>query len=224
MESIVSAKLQSLCPVRIHLAWHENRSSYLTYRKEKGALHLRLHRLFLTAPSPVLEALILYTLKGDKAAGQLIGQMAHLHFSEIKVPPAPLNPKGQIYDLISIYESTKKLYFPPDFSLSIGWSNTSRARKFRSITFGTYDWHRNQIRINSLLDDPAIPLYFLEFLVYHEMLHAICPRVTSPSGRTLCHTPEFRSLEKKHHHYLAAKEWEKQSLQFFKKRKSHGRS
>src|SRR5579859_5015127 len=110
MESIIFAKLQSLCPLRIHLSWHENRSSYLTYRRERAALYLRIHRLFLTAPSPVLEALILYTLKGDKSAGRIIGQMAHLHFSETKVPPAPLTPKGRIYDLIPIYESTKKLY------------------------------------------------------------------------------------------------------------------
>ncbi len=92
------------------------------------------------------------------------------------------------------------------------------------MTFGSYDKHRNQIRINPLLDDAAVPLYFVEFIVYHEMLHAVCPAKIDSRGAIRSHTREFRMQEKQFAEYDDAKEWEKTSLKFFKMRKRHGRS
>ncbi|HSX26082.1 MAG TPA: SprT-like domain-containing protein [Chlamydiales bacterium] len=132
-----------------------------------------------------------------------------------------LQPAGSTYDLQAIYQDLKVRYFPAE--CTIGWA-PSRAKRFRSITFGTYNWRTGQIRINRLLDDPDVPRYFVEFIVYHEMLHAVCPPKRDSAGRCRFHTAEFRMKEREFPHFEAAKEWEKISLNFFKKRKSHGRS
>ncbi len=218
-------RLQALCPIPLQIVWHENKSTYVTIRKERGTLFLRLHRLFLQAPTPVLEALIRMSLKRrDKDACTIVRKMAHLYFSQTKVPADELPSTGLHYDLLTILDQVKTRYFSSLQDPSIGWT-PSRVRKYRSITFGTYDRHSHQIRINRLMDDPEVPLYFLEFIVYHELLHAVCPSRIDAAGRCCFHTAEFRQKEKLFHHFEAAKEWEKKSLIFFKKRKkSHGRT
>lgn len=225
-EDSAKRKLSKLSPYPIDLAWHENRATYLSSRKDRGRLKLRLHRLFLSAPSPVLEAVLGYALKGDKKSGVVIRQMAHLYFSEAKAPAQKLKVRGEVYDLSRIFKRVKKTYFSPELEIAIGWSEKVRVGKFRCMTFGTYDRHRNQIQINPLLDDDQVPEYFLEFIVYHEMLHAICPPKINEKGAVYSHTAEFRRLEKQFRAYDDAIAWEKKSLDFFKRRKraKHGRS
>ena len=222
-EEIASLKLADLCPVNLNLAWHENRTSFFSCRKERGSLHLRLHRLFAKAPSPVLEAVVGYAVKGDRKAGTILRQMAHLYFSQERIEPDELETKGRVYDLQKICDRIKKKYFPA-LDVAIGWSPYRRIGTFKCMTFGSYDRHRNQIRMNPLLDHEAVPLYFLEFIVYHEMLHAVIPSRIDAKGSVHSHTREFHILEKQFSEYQAAKEWEKNSLQFFKSRIHHGRT
>ncbi len=218
-------RLHTICPIPLTIVWHENRTTYFSARREKKRLALRLHRLFYQAPTPVLEALIRIALKKDPEAYAVVKRMAYLYFHQNKAAPEALSTAGAVYDLKKIYDRVKSSYFSTDYDAAIGWSATPRKSKFRFMTFGTYDRHRHQIRINPLLDDAGVPLFFLEFIVYHEMLHAVCHPVFDSAGRCRVHTREFREKERQFPHYESAKEWEKTSLKFFKKRKSaHGRS
>lgn len=218
-------RLQSLSPLPLIVFWHENKRSYLSYIKQKDRLTLRLHRLFLQAPSPVFEALISSILKKNRSDAIVVRKMAHFYFSQARIDPLDLSARGVVYDLQKIYDEIKGDFFSPSFDAAIGWSNRICIKKFRSITFGSYDRHRHQIRIHPLLDDPEVPLYFLQFLVYHEMLHAVCPSIIDERGFCRSHTAEFRKLEKKFPFYSEAKKWGESSLNFFKTRiKSHGRS
>jgi hypothetical protein len=136
-----------------------------------------------------------------------------------------LEPVGRTYNLLEIFKQLRKvLPLAPLENVSIGWSDRGRSGSFRSITFGTFDKHRRSIRINPILDDPEVPQYFLEFVVYHEMLHAVIPTKINESGRCTIHSKEFRENERLYTHYYMAKEWEKKSLVFFKKRRKHGRA
>jgi SprT-like family protein len=215
-------RLYTLCPIPLTIVWHENKTTYFSARREKKRLTLRLHRLFYQAPTPVLEALVRIALKKDPEAYAIVKKMAYLFFHQNKAAPESLSFAGAAYDLKEIYDRLKKRYFAPEYDAAIGWSPRSRSGKFRFITFGTYDRHRHQIRINPLLDDPRVPLFFLEFIVYHEMLHAICLPEFDTAGRCRVHTREFREKEKQFPHYESAKEWEEKSLNYFKKRKRHG--
>jgi len=214
-------RLQAIASMPLKIVWHENKTTFLSVRKEGGCLFMRVHRLFYDAPSPVLEALVKFAMRKDRQALAVIKQMAHLHFSNHHVAAKLLESQGATYDLQKIFDQTLTLL--PIQDVSIGWSDRKRTGKFRSITFGTYDKHRRQIRINPILDDPQVPLYFLEFIVYHEMLHAVCHSKMDTSGRCFVHTGEFCEKERQFPFYQKAKEWEKGCLTFFKKRKSHGR-
>ncbi len=220
-DSDTMRRLQNLAPMPLNIVWHENKTTYLSIRKERRCLHMRVHRLFYNAPTPVLEALIRFALKRDRRAGVIIKQMAHLHFSKEVIEPDPLESEGVVYDLQEIFDRWQPILKVEN--VAIGWSTRSRKSRFRYMTFGCYDKHCRQIRINPLLDDKQVPLYFVEFIVYHEMLHAVCPSKMDAQGRCLVHTKEFREREKQFPQFEAAKKWEKTSLTFFKMRKSHGR-
>jgi hypothetical protein len=216
-------RLEDLSPMPLVLHWHENRRVYFAARKMGGRLHLRLHRLFERSPTPVCEALIRLALKKDKAAALIVRQMAYLYFSKNQMAPVPLVSQGAIYDLQEMAKNIRERYFPTLTDVSIGWGRKTAASRFRSITFGTYNERSNQVRINPLLDHPEVPSYFVEFIVFHEMLHAVCPAHFDSAGRRCVHTTEFRLRERQFPDFNRAKTWEKGSLEFFK-RKSYGRA
>lgn len=204
--------------------FNENKSTFLRVEMIQNHLHLHLHSLFLDAPTPVLEAIVLYAVKKDKKALAIIRQMVDVHYSKHSELSTLLETKGDYFDLQEIYERVKKSYFSSDFQVHITWSKRKYSGNFKSITFGSYDRKENLIRIHSILDHPEVPIYFLEYLIYHEMLHAVCFPIIDKKGKRFVHTSEFQKKEKLFSQYLEAKQWEKKSLNLFKKRKFHGRA
>ena len=208
--------LQSICPLPLTLVWHQNLRSYLSFRKEKKGIYLRLHQLFERADRPVLDALIAYICQSDKAARAIVRKEAHDYFSRCRSPSAPLDTRGEVFDLQVLYDRLKGQFFDSSFDAAIGWSRAPARKRYRHITLGTYDRHRHRILIHPFLDRKGVPEYFIEFIVYHEMLHAVVPTHIDLAGRCRSHTRPFRLREQAFPHYRAAKEWEKQSLTFFK--------
>ena len=209
-------KIAKLCKSPFQVRIHENKTTFLKVEKKAGVFCFHLHRLFTEAPTPVLVAVVRFAHKNDPKAKATIQQMAHLYFSLNRIAPLPLPSNGKVYDLHQIYRRVKAKHFPDEEEIAIGWSEKRPQGKFRSLTFGLYDRHHRQIRINPILDHKVVPLFFLEFLIYHEMLHAVCEPLTDDRGRTWVHTKEFRAKEKLHPYFQASKEWEKESLQILK--------
>jgi hypothetical protein len=68
------------------------------------------------------------------------------------------------------------------------------------------------IRIHPVLDRPDVPRYFVESVVYHEMLHHHLGGVPDRAGRTVYHTRAFREAEARFPGYGEALAWEKENL------------
>ena len=213
-------RLQSICPYPLRLEVHEHRSTYASaYRDSQGQIVLMVHRLFLFASTPVLEALVQFAVRPDKKSRAMIRQMVHLYFTRIEPPnpdPQLSNPKGEHVDLQILFDGVNATYFEGALKTPIRWAEPRHYRYFRHITYGSYDRTLPLIRINRLLDYPNVPLPFVEFIVYHEMLHAVCAPELDARGRMCFHTVEFHRREALHRYFAFAKQWEKSSLQFFK--------
>jgi predicted SprT family Zn-dependent metalloprotease len=121
---------------------------------------------------------------------------------------APAFFAGQHFCLKTIYESLNSEYFGGTVSASITWGRSSSRNRVKLRTLGSYNVEANTIRINPLLDKKTVPAYFLEFIVYHEMLHAFLG-IKNRNGRRSIHSKEFRLEEKKFRHYEKVLEWEK---------------
>ncbi len=76
------------------------------------------------------------------------------------------------------------------------------------MLLGAYYAEHQVIRMSKRLDNPRVPLYFVEHILFHEMLHAVFPR-----DDHRMHTPKFKAFERLHPDYERAREWEKSSIQ-----------
>jgi len=213
----LETKIAKFCKTPFQIYLHENKTTFLKVEKRGGVYRFHMHRLFVEAPTPVLEAVVRFAHKNGPKDKAILQRMAYLYFTENRAESSPLATKGKVYDLKQIYERVKAQYFSDKFDASIGWGERRSQGKFRSITFGTYDRHCHQIKLNPILDHKEVPLFFIEFIVYHEMLHAVCEPFTDSRGKTWVHTKEFKAEEKKHPHFQLSKEWEKKSLNVLKR-------
>ena len=68
------------------------------------------------------------------------------------------------------------------------------------------------IRIHPLLDREFVPRWYLEYVVYHEMLHAFVPDKYDAEGRRIIHHAGFLKRERKFRHYHSAIAWEQENL------------
>ena len=76
-------------------------------------------------------------------------------------------------------------------------------------TLGHFDPAHNAIIISRVFDEPKIPRFLAEYIVYHEMLHLKFP-VEYNRRRRRVHTTEFQQSEREFPHYAEAVELIKQ--------------
>ena len=81
--------------------------------------------------------------------------------------------------------------------------------------FGTIQEEDRVIRINRALNQPFVPLWFLQYVLYHEMLHSIVPDEIVSRGRRRVHTEEFNRRERQFPGYRRARHWEEENLSRF---------
>ena len=110
-----------------------------------------------------------------------------------------LAPEGRFYDLGRIFGELNRRYFQSRLcGIRVGWT----ARRSRTI-LGHYDSAHRTISISRWLDSQQAPPFLVEYLVYHEMLHARFP-VRRQGHRRVIHSPEFRAAEKQFPKYEQA--------------------
>lgn len=211
-------KLQQYSSKNIDLVLKNNRSTYLSLKKERSSLKLNLHKGFLYASEEVCRAVVGYSLKDDPNSGKKLRLFSHQMFDMIENTQTPkaemLETKGKYFDLQKIYDEVNRTYFNSKLQLYITWFNRPRYRSYRCITYGTYDRTLKLVRVNRILDKADVPKEYVAFIVYHEMLHEVCPAYIDKNGKRIVHTPLFKAKEKEFSHYKQVRLWEKR----------HGRS
>ncbi|SPN73693.1 hypothetical protein C10C_0532 [Chlamydia serpentis] len=136
---------------------------------------------------------------------------------------------GKFYDLQEIYKGLNVRLFRDALRLEIGWFGRKENRIGQSIVLGSFHEHEQLIRIHRSLDREEIPRFFMEYLVYHEMVHSVVPKEYTLSGRLIFHGKKFKEYEKRFPLYERAIAWEKANTYLLRgyKRKvggGHGRT
>jgi hypothetical protein len=199
----------------LRLVLTDNRSVLLSVRRQGGQLLLRLHRMFLHAPLYVVNALARNIRRRGRAADGEVRRFmnANLHrVRRTRRAMPPLFTAGRAFDLHAVYADINARFFGGAMQVPITWGRgTGRARR-GGLTFGSYDPVLTLIRIHPVLDRASVPRFFLESVVYHEMLHHYMGGVPDRAGRTVYHTRAFREAEARFPRYREALDWEKQHL------------
>ena len=124
--------------------------------------------------------------------------------------------EGEYFDLKAIFDKLNAEYFDNTLKgYAITWGRRRRLPPKEYFVFGTIQEEDRIIRIHPLLDAPFVPTWFLEYVIYHEMLHAIVPEEIDETGRRRIHTSEFYRREQKFHCYQRARRWEDENLDRF---------
>jgi len=211
----LEAALASAAGRPLRLVLTDNRSVLLSFRRDGRMLQLRLHRMFLHAPDPVVSALGRNLRRRGRAADGEVRRFMNANLHRVRRTPRtmpPLLTTGRAHDLSAIYADINGRFFGGRLSVPITWGRgVGRARR-GGLTFGSYDPVLALIRIHPVLDRPDVPRYFVESVVYHEMLHHHLGGVPDRAGRTVYHTRAFREAEARFPRHQDALAWEKDNL------------
>ena len=124
--------------------------------------------------------------------------------------------KGRFFDLRKIFDKLNARYFRNRLrGYSVVWGRKRKQRPREYMVFGTIQEEDRIIRIHPLLDRAFIPTWFLEYVLYHEMLHAVVPDRFDAQGRRLVHHEKFLAREREFHWFRRAKAWEEDNLARF---------
>lgn len=206
---------------RLALAVTDNRYTMISVKREKGLYRLRLHHMFLDAEPDVIRALGRYVGLNDRIASTMLGRFIEVNQHLIrrarraKRPPITLESRGEIHDLQLLYEELNHRYFEKLIEARITWGQRTpsgaKRRRRNSIKMGSYSVEDRLIRIHPSLDRPFVPRYFVEWIVYHEMLHQK-HAIPVVRGRRQFHTQSFLDEEATFEHYDRARRWEREHL------------
>lgn len=184
---------------------------------------VRLHGAFGTAPPEVREALAAWIRAGRRArrASALLDSWTEETLRALPTPPprrASLRPAGEVHDLGALTLELLADEFHGEFDGDAGppavtWGRRGRSRARSRLQLGSYQPGSHLVRIHPVLDQAAVPAWFVRYVLFHEHLHAAVPSETDEAtGRTAHHGPRFRVRERAYADLTRALAWERLHL------------
>lgn len=209
--------LKKKAPGRLLLKINENRSTMLSVRWEPDCTKVSLHKMFLQAPRNIMEELACYVQTRHSQISTNVRAFIEKNLQQIDLThllnTKKLSFQGSVYNLQNIYNELNQNYFNNQLDLKITWFGRP-IRPRRHMVFGLYHDSLRLIKIHRLLDSPSFPDYVVSYVIYHEMVHHVCPSYFDKKGLHRVHSPEFKAREKQFAHYDLAQRWIKEHTDF----------
>ncbi len=209
----LQAALEAGSGMRVALSVTDNTSTMMSikYDRSRTAARLRVHRMFLSAPPDVVRALAAW-VRSPRAeeSGALLNSFIKSNGHRIRGRTGAVRTvtRGQHFDLSAIFDDVNQAHFQGAVTAAITWGRMPEWRRRRSMRFGSYYPREDLIRIHPFLDQAFVPLYFVRYIVFHEMLHAFLGIEELPSGRQRIHTAAFKKIERAYPGYDRAVAWQ----------------
>ncbi|MGH9456837.1 MAG: hypothetical protein ACRD2J_04270 [Thermoanaerobaculia bacterium] len=110
---------------------------------------------------------------------------------------------GSYYDLDAVLDEVLARYFPSSVRPAIRWGRKIARKRRRSIRLGSYYRPSALIRIHPLLNSPQVPLFFVQSIVFHELLHHVLGAA---------HDRRFHRHERMFRYHREARAWLRKNL------------
>lgn len=185
-------------------------------------LEVHMHAMFDAAPPDVHEAVASWIRSGRRAPRACRRLDDWIQEGLAQLPPPKeraerLVARGHHRDLAELLKDVLATDFAHDPSLHarpprITWGRRAPSRSRGGLRLGSYDPDLHRVRIHTALDQPGVPLWFVRYVVFHEVLHALHPPVKDADGRWIHHGREFRKRERAYADYRRVLVWEKEHL------------
>lgn len=129
-------------------------------------------------------------------------------------PPRPrgrvaLDTAGRFHDLGPMAAELNSRFFQSSLVFSLTWGNRDHRglQRQRSVQLGVWLPRQRLVRMHPLLDDPRVPAFVVQYILYHEMVHIEVPPEVDGGGRVCPHTQAFYERERRFPEYARATEW-----------------
>src|SRR6195256_2592296 len=187
-----------------------------TIRLRSGQVYVRLSDICKDSPPPVLRAIAFVLVA--RMLGKKVPAVHDRTYRDYSLTPEVMrssdiarrgrgrkmisSAQGNVYDLDKMFAKLNRKYFDSNLEKpTLTWSK----RKTRSI-LGHHDRVYETITISKSLDSTQVPEWFVEYILYHEMLH-IKHAARMINGRRYYHTAAFRLDERRFAKYEEAQRW-----------------
>lgn len=206
---LVDAIRRRLPGARVQLT--DNKTVLLSQSERDGVRVVRVHQLFLDAPTPVRDAMATFLAQGDRKSGRVVDTFIEAHGHLLAGAGRALKDgahRGAIHDLLPMFHQINGRYFGDRIRAEIAWGQSQGLRRRRtSITFGSWDQRSRRIVIHPVLDQPPVPTLCVARVLHHEMLHAHHGERRDANGRRVVHGPEFKADEARFDEASRADAW-----------------
>ncbi len=214
LEHAVAAYLPPGKGLRLTLT--SNRYNIVAVRREPAAYAVRIHQIFAGAEPRLVRALARYVVHNDRRASGVLGEFIERHENIIsRAPRRPrqvkLRQAGRFHDLQSIFDRLNRRYFEGKLRAQITWGPAVFRPQQRSIKMGSFAVEDRIIRVHPALDRAEVPPFFVDWIVFHEMLHGR-HEIRRSGSRRCFHPPEFLAQEREFADYQRASAWEKDNV------------
>lgn len=164
------------------------------FKQKRFAKHLVEYRKFVASKQAKEISKELAKTNGRIKQNNAFGQAYDLHRVAAKV----------LFDHGSLLKDT----LVPELS----WSNTKSRR-----LLARHDEHSNRIVVSKLFDSINVPQFVVEYLVYHELLHAKWGiKFNETNFARKIHSKQFKDDEKKFIQYRQAIDWINKNLRYLR--------
>jgi len=200
---------------------HDNTHTMVSFARLVRGWRIRLHHMFLAAPEEVVGALADYVRSGSARSSGVLDRFIEGNKTSIRRVSVEklrrrlrIAPVGRHHDLSAMFAALNRRYFGGRIGATITYGPAPRRRRARrSIKMGSYSTEARVIRIHPALDQPRVPRYFVEWIVFHEMLHDLYRARSGGPGRRSIHPPELVEHERRFHAFHRAQAWEEANLE-----------
>lgn len=198
-------------------------------------IEIRLSSFFAEAPPAVREALVTWIkatrrnarTEATRAANRTLDAFIEEGLRRTPAPPRKKtneSPVGHVHDLRPLVRGLvtgplaefRRRDFEPRGLPTIAWGRRGKSQAKRSLQLGSYHDDHNHIRIHTVLDQIAVPLFFVRFVLFHELLHATrsAEALRNPlfSGGYLHHDRAFREREAAYGDFALAQRWQERHI------------
>ncbi len=206
--------------IKLQLKINDNTSTLLSVKWEADCTKVSLHRMFLHAPKNIMQELACYLRGEHEKPSASIKAYMELNLQKCdyshRLNVSKLETKGSCYDLKKIYHALNARYFEGKLDLNITWFEQRARPNRKQMTFGLFHDSLRLIKINRVLDNQQFPEYVVAYVVYHEMLHHVCPAYVDKEGRKQIHSLQFKEREEAYQYIKESRQWMKENQdQFF---------
>jgi hypothetical protein len=219
-QSSLERRIRALLPRGdIQVALTDNRYTMISVRriKREQRFDVRLHLMFADADAVIIRALASYIADNDRDASRVLGDFIdnnndYVRGRSRRAPNQVILTAGEHHDLRATFDRLNAQYFDNKIEAAITWgTRTGRVRRRSSIKMGSYAVEDRLIRIHRSLDRAFVPAFFVDWIVFHEMLHQVHD-IQVKNGRREFHSKEFQNAEMRFEYFDEARSWEREYL------------